>query len=239
MTSENENNLCLVSWLPKVCIEGEKLSAYPWLHVELVSRVINITDSDCDHFFVPVSVGRVDGAGQNGYDVSSFKLVYSFVRVSKFLIAAVLVIDLIRSWRSAIELCCCNSSISGIKSHRGKVSLMKKAYSTLILCLGDRVLRKVTKERTAAGIWTKLTNLYMTKSLANILYLKKLYMYYMSLDQILMLLTPLPSSFENLVETLLYGMESLTMKDVLATLNSRELKKKTKGTKKETGNGYM
>ena len=48
-----------------------------------------------------------------------------------------------------------------------KAALMKKAYSTLILCLGDRVLREVTKETSAAGIWTKLTSLYMTKSLAN------------------------------------------------------------------------
>nr|GEZ12692.1 retrovirus-related Pol polyprotein from transposon TNT 1-94 [Tanacetum cinerariifolium] len=63
-----------------------------------------------------------------------------------------------------------------------KATLMKKAYSTLILCLRDRVLREVTKETTVAGIWTKLTSLYMTKSLANILYLKKqLYTYYMSL----------------------------------------------------------
>ncbi|GKC03064.1 hypothetical protein Tco_0994674 [Tanacetum coccineum] len=59
-----------------------------------------------------------------------------------------------------------------------KAALMKKAYSTLIICLGDRVLREVTKETTAAGIWTKLTSLYMTKSLANLK--KKLYTYYMS-----------------------------------------------------------
>ncbi|GKC74542.1 hypothetical protein Tco_1120425, partial [Tanacetum coccineum] len=38
-----------------------------------------------------------------------------------------------------------------------KDALMKKAYNTLILCLRDRVLREVTKETTAAGIWTKLT----------------------------------------------------------------------------------
>ncbi|GKC22664.1 zinc finger, CCHC-type containing protein [Tanacetum coccineum] len=146
-----------------------------------------------------------------------------------------------------------------------KTALMKKAYSTLILCLGDRVLREVTKETTAAGIWTKLTSLYMTKSLANRLYLKKrLYTYYMSPgtktgdlylyefnklildlanidieiedeDQALMLLTSLSSSYENFVETLLYGRESLTMEDVLATLNVTELKKRTEGTKEETG----
>ncbi|GKF67167.1 hypothetical protein Tco_0196846 [Tanacetum coccineum] len=33
-----------------------------------------------------------------------------------------------------------------------KAALMKKAYSTMILCLGDRVLREVTKEITDAGI---------------------------------------------------------------------------------------
>nr|GEV63480.1 retrovirus-related Pol polyprotein from transposon TNT 1-94 [Tanacetum cinerariifolium] len=147
-----------------------------------------------------------------------------------------------------------------------KVALKKKAYGTLILCLGDRVLREVTKETTTAGIWTKLTSLYMTKSLANRLYLKKkLYTYYMSPstklgdhinefnklildlanidieiedeDHALMLITSLPSSYENFMETLLYGRESLTMKDVLATLNSRELKKRTEGTKEETGDG--
>nr|GEV74638.1 retrovirus-related Pol polyprotein from transposon TNT 1-94 [Tanacetum cinerariifolium] len=128
-----------------------------------------------------------------------------------------------------------------------KVSLMKKAYNTLILCLGDRVLQEVTKETTDARIWMKLTSLYMNKFLANRLYLKKkLYTYYMSPgiklgdhidefnklildlanidieiedeDQPLMLLTTLPLSYENFMETLLYGRESLTMEDVLATL---------------------
>ncbi|GJZ03938.1 retrovirus-related pol polyprotein from transposon TNT 1-94 [Tanacetum coccineum] len=56
-------------------------------------------------------------------------------------------------------------------------------------------------------------------------------------DHALMLLTSLPSSYENFVETLLYGRESLIMEDVLATLNSRELKKRTEGTKEETGDG--
>nr|GEW48378.1 RNA-directed DNA polymerase, eukaryota, reverse transcriptase zinc-binding domain protein [Tanacetum cinerariifolium] len=45
----------------------------------------------------------------------------------------------------------------------------------------NKVLREVTAETIATGVWSKLENLYMTKSLANKLYLKKkLYTFYMS-----------------------------------------------------------
>ncbi|GKD62138.1 hypothetical protein Tco_1299647, partial [Tanacetum coccineum] len=40
---------------------------------------------------------------------------------------------------------------------RRKATLMKKAYSSLILCSGDRDLQEVTKETSDVGIWTKLT----------------------------------------------------------------------------------
>ncbi|GKD91956.1 retrotransposon protein, putative, ty1-copia subclass, partial [Tanacetum coccineum] len=56
---------------------------------------------------------------------------------------------------------------------QAKSELNKKAHSAVILCLGNKVLREVTGETTAAGVWTKLETLYMTKSLANKLYLKK------------------------------------------------------------------
>nr|GEX23308.1 retrovirus-related Pol polyprotein from transposon TNT 1-94 [Tanacetum cinerariifolium] len=66
-----------------------------------------------------------------------------------------------------------------------KDTLMKKGYNTLIICLGDRGLREVTKETIVEDE-----------------------------DQALMLLTSFPSSYENFMETLLYGREFLTMEDV-------------------------
>ena len=57
-----------------------------------------------------------------------------------------------------------------------KQEMLEKAHSVLILCLADNVLREVSRETTAAGIWSRLASLYMTKSLANRLYMKqKLY----------------------------------------------------------------
>ncbi|GJV45254.1 retrovirus-related pol polyprotein from transposon TNT 1-94 [Tanacetum coccineum] len=137
-----------------------------------------------------------------------------------------------------------------------KTDVYKKAHSALLLCLDNKVLREVNKEDSAAGVWLKLETLYMTKSLANKLYLKKkLFTFYMHSgkklsehidefnkligdlanidvdiddeDQALMLLTSLPPSYDNFVEILLYGRESLTLEDVLSSLNSRELKKRT------------
>ncbi|GJZ40172.1 integrase, catalytic region, zinc finger, CCHC-type containing protein [Tanacetum coccineum] len=145
-----------------------------------------------------------------------------------------------------------------------KTDVYKKAHSALLLCLDNKVLREVNKESSAAGVWLKLETLYMTKSLANKLYLKKkLFTFYMHSgkklsehidefnkligdlanidvdiddeDQTLMLLTSLPPSYDNFVETLLYGRESLTLEDVLSSLNSRELKKRIDA--KDDGDG--
>ncbi|GJR19344.1 retrovirus-related pol polyprotein from transposon TNT 1-94 [Tanacetum coccineum] len=65
-----------------------------------------------------------------------------------------------------------------------KTDVYKKAHSALLLCLDNKVLREVNKESSAAGVWLKLETLYMTKSLANKLYLKKkLFTFYMHLGK--------------------------------------------------------
>lgn len=51
--------------------------------------------------------------------------------------------------------------------------IQAKAHSVVILCLGDKVLREVAKETTAAGVLAKLESLYMSRSLANRLCMKQ------------------------------------------------------------------
>ncbi|GKF02842.1 retrovirus-related pol polyprotein from transposon TNT 1-94, partial [Tanacetum coccineum] len=110
-----------------------------------------------------------------------------------------------------------------------KADLMKKAYTTLLYLkkkLYTYYMSPCTKLGDHIDEFNKL-----------ILDLANINIEIEDEDQTLMLLTSLPPFYENFVETLLYGRESLTIEDVLATLNSRELKKRTEGTKEETGDG--
>ena len=51
--------------------------------------------------------------------------------------------------------------------------MVDKAKSAIVLCLGDKVLREVAKETTAASMWSKFEYLYMTKSLVHRQFLKQ------------------------------------------------------------------
>lgn len=149
-------------------------------------------------------------------------------------------------------------------SDKEKQKIMKKAHSAIILCLGDKVLREISKEKTAAEIWLRLESLYMTKTLANRLYLKqKLYTFKMGHstsifdhiddfnrlildlenidikiddeDQALLLIISLSSSYDILADTLIYGRETLTLEEVQSALLSKELSKK--GNHRDTEQG--
>ena len=138
----------------------------------------------------------------------------------------------------------------------------EKAHSAIQLSLDDKVLREVADEETAAGLWSKLESLYMKKSLTSRLYLKqRLYTLKMregtpvqehldefnkivldmknldikldDEDQALIVLCSLPASYENFVNSMLYGRESITLEDVKASLNSAELRTKLNGNTSE------
>uniref|UniRef100_A0A803NRR8 Retrovirus-related Pol polyprotein from transposon TNT 1-94 n=1 Tax=Cannabis sativa TaxID=3483 RepID=A0A803NRR8_CANSA len=117
-----------------------------------------------------------------------------------------------------------------------------KAHSAILLSLGDEVLREVSDEGTAIGLWEKLASIYLKKSLANKLYLKKK-LYTLKIDdaknlknhldefnriildlsnigvkiededQGILLLSSLPKCYEHFVYTILYGKETLTMSE--------------------------
>ncbi|GJR42270.1 retrovirus-related pol polyprotein from transposon TNT 1-94 [Tanacetum coccineum] len=111
---------------------------------------------------------------------------------------------------------------------QAKAELNKKAHSAVILCLGNKVLREVTRETTAAEVWSKLETLYMTKSLANRLYLKKkLYTFYMSTGR---------NISEHIDEFNKIVLDLANIEDVMATLNSKEIKERSKA-KGDDGEG--
>ena len=54
-----------------------------------------------------------------------------------------------------------------------KAEILKKSRNKIIISLCDQILRKVIKEKTVAGMWLKLEQLFMTKALPNRIYLKQ------------------------------------------------------------------
>ena len=134
-----------------------------------------------------------------------------------------------------------------------KREMIDKAKSAIVLCLGDKVLRDVAREATAASMWAKLESLYMMKSLAHRQLLKQqLYSFNMvesksiseqlvefnkilddlanieinmeDEDKALLLLCSLPKSFEHFKDTILYGKEgTTTLEEVQSALRTKEL----------------
>ncbi|MBA0858751.1 hypothetical protein Goshw_000039 [Gossypium schwendimanii] len=129
--------------------------------------------------------------------------------------------------------------------------LDEKALSAIQLCLANTVLQEVLMEKTSSALWKRLGTLYATKFLTNCLVLKEcLFMFRMSEgellrdhisqfitllnglknvevhiddeDQAMLLLCSLPPSYKSFKETLIYGRDKLSFKDVKGHLLSRD-----------------
>ena len=127
----------------------------------------------------------------------------------------------------------------------------EKARSAIQLSLSDEVLREVISEKTTKALWEKLESLYLKKTLTNKLYKKqRLYSLRVSEgtslgfhidefeslimdlqnldvniedeDQALLLLCSLPSSYRHFRETMLYGKDTISLKDVKTALETKE-----------------
>ncbi|GJZ57226.1 retrotransposon protein, putative, ty1-copia subclass [Tanacetum coccineum] len=93
-----------------------------------------------------------------------------------------------------------------------KAELNKKAHSAVILCLGNKVLREVTRETTAISEHIDEFN-KIVLDLANI------EVKFEDEDLALLLPTSVPASYEQFMDTLLYGREALTLEDAQALLD--------------------
>ena len=141
------------------------------------------------------------------------------------------------------------------KAKAKRADVLAKAHSVVVLCLGDKVLREVSKETTELGIVEKCEELYMTKSLANRIFMKqRLYAYRFSeerniLEQLedfskaidnlenidvkiddevktILLLNALPKVYDQMRDAILFGREgTVTLQQVQSALRSKELQR--------------
>ncbi|KAG6399844.1 hypothetical protein SASPL_141329 [Salvia splendens] len=110
------------------------------------------------------------------------------------------------------------------------VTLDEKAHSTIMLCLSNDVIIKVTDQETTAALWTKYAPLGSSGKF--LLDLRNVDVKVEDEDAALTLLVSLPESYENFVESFMTGKETLSLEDKFDYP-----KKKKKEGKKKGANG--
>ncbi|KAH9694913.1 Integrase catalytic domain-containing protein [Citrus sinensis] len=156
--------------------------------------------------------------------------------------------------------------VSTSKTPEQMAEIDRKAKGTIILSLADSVIREVAKEPTVADLWAKLESIYMKKSLANRLYIKKR-MFTLKMhegssldehldefnkvcdtletidaaledeDKALLLISSLPKSYEHFIDALMYGRQTLSLDEVKSALSTKELQGKQESLGNSSGKG--
>ena len=142
----------------------------------------------------------------------------------------------------------------------------EKAMNIIFMSVGDHVLRKLDKVKTASEAWEILDKLYMAKTLPNRVHAQlKVYSFRMqdsrTIDQnvddflkliadlnnlnieipeevqAILLLNALPSRYDSLKETLKYSREAIRVDEVASAAKSKEMEYKETSTAKSSGEG--
>ncbi|GKA62215.1 hypothetical protein Tco_0761734 [Tanacetum coccineum] len=118
-----------------------------------------------------------------------------------------------------------------------KAELNKKAHSAVILCLvmANKLYLKKKLYTFYMPVRQKIFE-HIDKFNKIVLDLTNIKVKFKDEDLALLFLTSLPASYECFVDTLIYGREALTLEDVMATLNSKEIKERSKA-KGDDGEG--
>lgn len=140
------------------------------------------------------------------------------------------------------------------------------ALTTLQVAMGEKVISEISSETTARGIWNKLEELYLTKSLTNrLILLRTFFTYKMKegtpikshlnvLDDLIMkmksvdlkideeqmvmfLLCSLPERYTSFANFLIYGRDTITMADVKTGLLSEDLRDQMRGLNVDKDDG--
>ncbi|GKV26542.1 hypothetical protein SLEP1_g35826 [Rubroshorea leprosula] len=91
-------------------------------------------------------------------------------------------------------------------------TIQKKAASQIWLALAPEVKYNILSKTTSIGMWRKLEEIYVSKSLTNQLDILE------EEEKALLLLASLPKSYKSLVQSMLVGKTTLMMKDVTTML---------------------
>ncbi|GKE13525.1 retrovirus-related pol polyprotein from transposon TNT 1-94 [Tanacetum coccineum] len=108
-----------------------------------------------------------------------------------------------------------------------KKEILEKAHSAILLSVTDEVLREVVDQTTtASGLWKKCVKDHLDTFNRIILDLQGVGVKVDDEDQALILLCSLPNSYENFVDTMMYGRTTIFVNDMKDALLSKELKRK-------------
>lgn len=136
-----------------------------------------------------------------------------------------------------------------------KEELHDLAFSSIILHLADNVLRRVSKINKVRDLWAKLEELYMPKTLTNIIFLKERFFCFKmdaektleenlddfstictklqnigeeikDQDQAVILLNSLPDSYKDVKAAIKYGRDAMTVDKIIDSLRMRDLELK-------------